>query len=651
MKSAFRLRWLSLGLVILALTLSGLYFLQLSADHRQMRDEALETAGRRASQLAELQAQHMEALFLGIDSSLRQFRDALESDNLETARLIAGNVLSIYPADSVVHLARIDARGYFQYTTVELTEPVYVGDRDYFRLHQAHDGKDQLLINKPVFSRSARQWVILITRPIKKNSRFDGAAFISFSPRYFSDILANLEMASGDMSAILHEDGSYVARSRDLENILGKAVPKDSPPFHKDASRQGIFRETSIHDNQPRVFSWCKLAGYPLLVVVGLDEKAILAPIEKNIHSNKTRGLIGVSSVFTLTVALAMLLLRTARQQEALEKNERLYREQSQRLVEVIWGTDAGTWEWYPQDDKIIINDRWAKMLGYAPQKFLPKGQGVLSQSKIIRLIHPESAKHATEQLGRCFRRETDIFECEVRMQHKNGPWIWVLARGRVVKWDQDGRPMRMSGTIQNITRRKLSEEKLKYIAYYDLLTELPNRALLAEHLRKTIALCCRQGGSFAVAYIDLDGFKEINDRHGHDVGDQFLIAVTRRMQATMREVDTLARIGGDEFAALLIGLDRPETCEPCMKRLLQAAAEPFSLGEKVVQASASIGVAFFPHGCKDADLLLQKADQAMYTAKQAGKNRYHVFSPDQPDEATAESGNDHGYPSPFGES
>ena len=630
MKSAYRLRWLAFGLTILTLTLSGVYLWRLSSDHRQVRLDAVDAAGRRARQLAELQAHHMKALFLGIDSSLRQFRDALESDNLEGARLIARNVLGIYPPGSVVHLARIDVQGNMRYATVELPKPVYVGDRDYFRFYQTDDGKDELFINRPVMSRSAHQWVVLFTRPLKKDDRFDGAAFISLSPRYFADMLADLAMAPGDISAILHEDGTYIARSRDLDSILGKSVPPDRPPLRKDAPRQGIYRANSIHDNQPRIFSWFKLADYPLIVMVGLDEKAILAPIEKTIHLSKTRNLIGVSLVFALTVALAMLLLRTARQQENLEKSEGLYREQSRRLAEVIWGTDAGTWEWYPQEDKIIVNERWAEMLGYSRQRLLRAGHGVLSQSQLKRLLDPDGMNHISEQLERCYRRETDILDCEVRMQHKNGHWIWVLARGRVVEWGGDGRPLRMSGTFQDITRRKLSEEKLKYIAYYDLLTELPNRLLLGVYMKKAMAQCNRDGSWLAVAYIDLDGFKEVNDSYGHDVGDQFLIAVANRMRDKMREVDTLARIGGDEFAALLVGLTKPSDCEPCLKRILRAVSDPFSLSEKVVQISASIGVTFFPQEGADAEQLLLQADQAMYAAKQGGKNHYRLFTKDR---------------------
>ena len=129
-----------------------------------------------------------------------------------------------------------------------------------------------------------------------------------------------------------------------------------------------------------------------------------------------------------------------------------------------------------------------------------------------------------------------------------------------------------------------------------------------------------------AVAYLDLDGFKAINDEHGHDVGDEFLVAISQRMKTALREVATLARLGGDEFVAVLSDLERPQDCKPVLERLLLTASEPIDLGGAVMQVSASIGVTIYPKDGETVDQLLRCADQAMYAAKQAGKNRYRLF-------------------------
>ena len=181
-----------------------------------------------------------------------------------------------------------------------------------------------------------------------------------------------------------------------------------------------------------------------------------------------------------------------------------------------------------------------------------------------------------------------------------------------------------------DITERKRHQQQLEYIAYHDILTKLPNRALLEDRLRQGIAQSVRRGTSLAVVYLDLDFFKEINDKHTHNIGDQLLVTISQRMKAVLREGDTLARIGGDEFIVVLTDLERSEDCKPLLELLLQAAASPVVIDEKILKISASIGVALHPRDGADADLLLRNADQAMYLAKQEGKNRYRLFDTDQ---------------------
>jgi diguanylate cyclase (GGDEF)-like protein len=171
----------------------------------------------------------------------------------------------------------------------------------------------------------------------------------------------------------------------------------------------------------------------------------------------------------------------------------------------------------------------------------------------------------------------------------------------------------------------------LERIAHFDALTHLPNRLLLADRLRQTMPQAVRREQQLAVAYLDLDGFKAINDLHGHNVGDQLLIALAAAMNDTLRDGDTLARLGGDEFVAVLIDLKDVGSCAPMLNRLLEVASSPIQLGMDILQVSASIGVAFYPQDNDvDADQLMRQADQAMYQAKLAGKNRYHVFDSTQ---------------------
>lgn len=180
---------------------------------------------------------------------------------------------------------------------------------------------------------------------------------------------------------------------------------------------------------------------------------------------------------------------------------------------------------------------------------------------------------------------------------------------------------------FSDITSIKSHESDLEHIAHFDALTRLPNRLLLADRLKQAMTQAQRRDKQVAVAYLDLDGFKSVNDRYGHSAGDQLLIALSNAMKDTLREGDTLARIGGDEFVAVLIDVKDTESCMPMLNRLIQAAASSVQLGNVNVQISASLGVSFYPQSEDiDADQLMRQADQAMYQAKGAGKNRCHVF-------------------------
>ena len=216
-------------------------------------------------------------------------------------------------------------------------------------------------------------------------------------------------------------------------------------------------------------------------------------------------------------------------------------------------------------------------------------------------------------------------WEGEVWNRRKDGEIYAELLSITAVR-DGAGRMLNYVALLSDISPQKRHEQELEHIAHYDTLTGLPNRALLADRLQQEMAHCLRRRKQLAVVFIDLDGFKLVNDQHGHGVGDELLIALALRMKGALREGDTLARIGGDEFVAVLTGLDLPKDCEVVLSRLLAAAAEPVMANGVLLRVSASIGVTLFPQDSGIADQLLRHADHAMYQAKQSGKNRYHYF-------------------------
>jgi diguanylate cyclase (GGDEF)-like protein/PAS domain S-box-containing protein len=296
--------------------------------------------------------------------------------------------------------------------------------------------------------------------------------------------------------------------------------------------------------------------------------------------------------------------------EEALQRSEELWKF-------ALEGAGDSVWDWDVVHQTVKYSPRWKEQLGYGPDE--DPGDWLLH-------VHPEDHE-AVQRINRgLLSGEMASASYELRMRRKDGTWIWFLARGMVVRADATGLPLRVVGTCADITAQKDHQRQLEYIAHYDALTGLPNRLLLALHLKQAIAQSQRRNQSLAVVYLDLDGFKAVNDRYGHASGDELLVALAQRMKLALREGDTLARIGGDEFIALLIDLEQPQDCEPVLERLLQAASAQVDLGGMSLKVSTSIGVTLYPGDGADADQLIRHADQAMYLAKQAGKNRYQLF-------------------------
>jgi diguanylate cyclase (GGDEF)-like protein/PAS domain S-box-containing protein len=271
------------------------------------------------------------------------------------------------------------------------------------------------------------------------------------------------------------------------------------------------------------------------------------------------------------------------------------------------------------QTGAVLTSPEYAKLLGYDSDEFHSNLQ------KWQDNLHPDDhdAVMAAYQNG---LNQGNVFSMEYRRRTKDGNWLWLNSTAEIFEWSSSQKPLKMIGIHTDITERKEAEQKLERIAHYDLLTSLPNRALLLDRLSQAMVECKHPNQSLTLALLDLDGFKAVNDTHGHRVGDELLIVVSQRMKVALREGDTLARIGGDEFVAIMNNLDKFGDSEPILERFLKAAAQPVTVGDAVMQVSVSIGVTFYPQDGVDADLLIRHADQAMHVAKQAGKNRYHLF-------------------------
>lgn len=329
-------------------------------------------------------------------------------------------------------------------------------------------------------------------------------------------------------------------------------------------------------------------------------------------------------SNFFAEVTLTAIVLKNQHVIHCLWRDisERKYTEVKLRLAASVFSHAREGIMITKTDGEIIdVNDSFHRITGYARDEVLGKNPRILN-----------SGRHNSEYFATMWRKLIDHghWQGEIWNRSKKGDEFAVIQTVSTVR-DAQGNASQYIALFSDITALKEHERQLEHIAHHDALTALPNRVLLADRLHQAMAQTKRHKLRLAVAYLDLDGFKAINDNHGHAVGDQLLITVAGRMKRALRDSDTVARLGGDEFIAVITDLTTVEASALMLTRLLSVSAQPVHVGDLVVQVSASIGVAFFPQaGDVDADQLLRQADHAMYQAKLAGKNQYQIFDAEQ---------------------
>jgi diguanylate cyclase (GGDEF)-like protein/PAS domain S-box-containing protein len=294
--------------------------------------------------------------------------------------------------------------------------------------------------------------------------------------------------------------------------------------------------------------------------------------------------------------------------------------ESEQRYALAMQGANDGLWDWDVPENRLFFSPRWKQMLGYA-EADLGDAPG-----EWLGRVHPDDRAAVTQALDAHLSGASHHFEHEHRIQHRDGSYRWVLARGMAVR-DNQGRALRVVGSQTDVTGRKQAEQRLQHDAMHDALTGLPNRVLFLDRLDQAIRRAKRATPSTAAAvlFLDLDRFKLVNDSLGHQVGDRLLIAVARRLESAVRPPDTVARLGGDEFTVLLDGVSDVHEAAAVAERVQHTLREPFDIDDRDLHIDASIGIALADADAAP-DTVLRDADVAMYRAKAEGKGRHAVF-------------------------
>ena len=499
-----------------------------------------------------------------------------------------------------------DATGRVFADTVPIPPGVSIADRAHFRA-QIDPTRDELFISKPVHGRVSGQDSIQFTRKLLgPNGEFTGVTVFSLGSKELSLFYETLDLGQGFV-ALLSADGTILARGPLTPGYIGSNGLGTRPGYERVlASTSGTVRYVGGHEGIEKIASFRHLRDYPLIVMVGFDTNTVF----HQFWSLATRVILG-GTVATLAIVLIGVFW-VKQKQRGIE---------TQRALAVTLGTiSQGIVMIDGRGHARVVNPRAFDLLGVAAGE-----SGSSREFAAARAI--ELAVHVTTD--RAQERSVTIND----VSHGNGPESqFETAREDGTVIEVRTHTLAEGGFVQtytDVTEQRLADARVRYLAHYDPLTGLANRIQLRENFANLLAPDTVEQRITALIMIDLDGFKGVNDTLGHDVGDELLVEVGRRLQSLVREKDLVARLGGDEFVILQPGLRNIDGATTLADRVLQRLTEPAQIGRHQVRIGASIGIACHPKDGQDSETLLKHADIALYAAKNAGRGLFRSFDPD----------------------
>ncbi|MDJ0738331.1 MAG: EAL domain-containing protein [Gammaproteobacteria bacterium] len=347
----------------------------------------------------------------------------------------------------------------------------------------------------------------------------------------------------------------------------------------------------------------------PIIMVTGLDDPESI----EQAYAAGADAFVTKPINWTVLRHQLQYVLRSSRDRARLAESE-------ERYALAASGANDGLWDWNIAGQAVYYSPRWREQLGLRSQDIGDDLDDWLDR------IHPEDRLAFHNALNAHLAGNSRKFEIEYRIRDHAGDYRWMLCRALAIR-DDDDNPCRMAGSQTDITERKLAERQLVHDALHDTLTGLANRKLLLERVSHAIKLSHRrQDYRFAVAIMDLDRFKNINDSLGPLAGDSLLGRIGERIASHLRSSDTLARIGGDEFAILFDDVGGHDHLDRLIERIRREISQPFTLLDQDVVTTASLGIVYSAPSYENPEDMLRDADIAMYQAKALGKNRHEVF-------------------------
>ncbi|WP_262299418.1 EAL domain-containing protein [Microvirga sesbaniae] len=516
-------------------------------------------------------------------------------------------------AQYLAAIAVVDGNGKLRYHS-RFTDPniINLSKQQYFTVHR--DRPDiGLYVSLPIKSPVGLGWGIVFSRRLSHpDGRFAGIAYVGLGLDYFTDLFGRMDLGPNGSMSLMRADKRLLVRQPLNEKHLGSDVSGAELYRYYPQQRSGSYEATtSPLDGIPRLYTFTQIGDYPLTISVGRSLQDVYA-------AWRSRALTIGGIVLALTGAMIALALslgrefrwRRAAHQEALH-NEALFRG-------AMKGAGIGTALLHLDGTVFKVNPAICRLFGFSDREML---------SKTAADLTPPNDDPPDDD--RLLRGEIDVIDSERRLVRKDGTEVWVLRSASLLR-DEAGKPAYMIVQFQDITARREAEERLRYNATHDELTGLLNRSAFEQRLEEALAESRDTGIKHALAFVDLDRLKIINDSAGHVAGDALLRGVAGALPSYLREGDVIGRLGGDEFGIILLGCSLDDATLILEELNTALGAIQFPWEDRSYSVGASIGVTEITPSTRSPSAVLAQADVACLTAKMAGRNRVSIYRPEQ---------------------
>lgn len=609
-KNIFQQSTWPVALIIIMLGLIGVFVNGL----KQGYDEKLARATTDSQNMARVLEEHTKAVIQKTDILLKHIASEIAPKNGEKKHASDKTHASLKTLqESVPEIFRlriIQSDGYNLASSLkENNSLLYYGDRPYFIRHRDNPSLG-LDISEPIVGRTHPGWQIMLSRRLNyADGSFAGIVSSGIALSYFEDFFSTLDMGADSNITLLSKDLYVIARfpfseSQRLKSVRGGPI---SAALQENPIKGTVSGKSTV-DGIERIFSYRQVGNLPLIVVVGLSKQDVLAEWRRNAL---IEGAVMIALLAAIGLLSRSLMLHYNNEQES--KNQ--LREITSTLGEGVYVLD--------KDGRVtFVNPEAERLLGWSRAELLGKnGHETFHYKRTDGTLIPtqDCPVHQAILTGKTYHALND------HLVRKDGTIIPVsIVSSPIIR---DGEVTGSVAAFQDITLRLKAEEKIRQLAFYDTLTDLPNRRLLLDRLDQALSHAERHQRSLAVMFMDIDHFKNVNDTLGHDVGDELLKVMAARLNTCVRSEDTIARQGGDEFVVVLSEIGNPQDAAIVAEKIIETLRQPLSIKGHELQVTCSIGIAVYPaQGTDDAVVLMKKADIAMYAVKEAGRNGYRFF-------------------------